>query len=324
MKYFKIDLNMNNAFLRKSLSFFQIISDYIRHLVKQLNYLGIIALGLSLGKFTNMLFLFYFSGSLGENLTTQQYKPIKENVLSSTSVSASVDPLQIIGGVLFAPEPLVEEEVEEEVPKEELKDYLLRGTVSGHFSFARAVIQVFGEKVPVKEYATWQKIGPDRILWIGREHIIVKRKDKRIKLKVGEKISQIVKESLEQEEKNKKTESKVSDKSSGDVIKKVLSRQEVNKMLLGNPAKIYKGASFGPVLENNNITGYKVYKVKSSHFFYKLGARSGDIVRKVNDYELSDTERMFELWKSMKTADRVKVELERRKKIIKYDFSIQN
>ena len=85
-----------------------------------------------------------------------------------------------------------------------------------------------------------------------------------------------------------------------------------------------EGAQFGPHLVNGRIEGYKIARVNDDHVFAKLGARSGDIIRKVNGYALSDTERMLDLWKAIRTAPEVKIELEREGKTITYDFQIRN
>ena len=110
----------------------------------------------------------------------------------------------------------------------------------------------------------------------------------------------------------------------GSAINKTISRQDVVNMMKGNASSIYKGASFGPDLKDGKITGYKIHRVKPNHLFFKLGARSGDVVRRVNGFELNDTERMFELWKSIKTAPSVNLQLERNGKLHTYNFNIIN
>ena len=72
------------------------------------------------------------------------------------------------------------------------------------------------------------------------------------------------------------------------------------------------------------LEGYKIHRVKPDHIFYDLGARSGDIIKNVNGFDLADTEKMFELWKSIKTAPRVTIDLIRGGKPVKYDFHIRN
>ncbi|MCX7632496.1 MAG: PDZ domain-containing protein, partial [Turneriella sp.] len=157
------------------------------------------------------------------------------------------------------------------------------------------------------------------IISIAQEHIWIKFNQNRYKLKIGESTTDLAQQAAAQA-----TQPGAAAPAQNTVITKVISREEVNKTILGNPAKIYEGAAFGPHLVNGKIEGYKIARVNEDHVFAKLGARSGDIIRKVNGYTLEDTERMFELWRSIKTAPQVKIEVERDGKIITYDFQIRN
>lgn len=242
-------------------------------------------------------------------------------VSTQNALNQNLDPTSIVGGILF-PNASVAAQVAgtpENTGVEDVKFKLL-GTLEGDPSFARAVLEVQANPVMTKEYGTGAKIGLTRIAYIGREHIWIKRNGQRLKIKVGESTEEVLQKAAEAPA---PTQSDAA-AASGETITKVISREEINKTILGNPAEIYKGAAFGPLVENGKITGYKIHKVVDSHVFYKLGARPGDILRKVNGYGLSDTERMFELWKSIKTAPAVQVELERNGKTLKYDFQIRN
>jgi len=77
-------------------------------------------------------------------------------------------------------------------------------------------------------------------------------------------------------------------------------------------------------LVDGKIEGYKLYQVARSHIFYSLGARGGDIIKRVNGMPLNDTEKMLEIWSSVKTATKITVDLERSGKIITYEFLIRN
>ena len=102
-----------------------------------------------------------------------------------------------------------------------------------------------------------------------------------------------------------------------------ISRTDFEKYMK-NPADLYKDARFGPNLVNGKIDGYKVYQVATSHIFYQLGARNGDIVKRVNGMPLNDTEKMLEIWAAIKNSPKVTVDLERKEKIITYEFLIRN
>ncbi len=308
----KINLNQINLshWLENIPNFFLNIPK--NRLYKMFLYASFSFLGLVSARLTNTILLYLFM----PNMQNVQASSIKVSSQNKQNIYQDTNPISILGGFFFKDIEVEETEENKETQYEEIV-YMPLATLEGHPSIARVVIQIMNSnETPIKEYKIGARLGIDIITWISRSYIWVKRNGQKIKINVDQKSSEIKLPDL-------KTQKTVTS-SSGGVVRKTLSRQEVNKTILGNPAAIYKGASFGPLVEKGNITGYKVYSVQTSHVFYKLGARSGDIIRKVNNFPLSDTERMFELWGAIKTAPQVSIELERNKKKIMYEFQIQN
>ncbi len=288
-----------------SLGYLYIAIDMLRESPRTLYYVVSVILGLGLARFTNASVLAYVMLSREKNSQVESIKKISHDILPNLN---NADSLSIIGGPVFPRVPVLEEAVGAAEPQ---FDYTVLGTIAGHPSFASVVVNLLGGEVRgTKEYGVGGKIGFDRIAWIGRGYIVVRRGEQKITINVGQNALTLSQESIQVKE-------------NGASLKKTISRQDASK-LLKNPAAIYVDASFGPVLDKGQITGYKIFKVKSSHLFYKLGARGGDIIRKVNGFELKDTERMFELWKSMKTTSDVSIDLERNGKILQYDLKIIN
>ena len=288
------------------LGYLYITIDMLKESPRTLYYVVAVIVGLGLARLTDASILAYVM--LSQQKEAFQVKSVKKKFRSILPNSNNVDSLSIIGGPVFSHAPVMEETGE---PVEAQFDYTVLGTITGHPSFASVVVKLLGGKIRgTKEYTMGGKIGSDVVAWIGREYIIVRRGEQKIKIKVGQNALAISQESTKVK-KNKNS------------LKQTISRQDASR-LLKNPAAIYKNASFGPVLEKGQITGYKIFKVNSSHIFHKLGARGGDIIRKVNGFELNDTERMFELWKSMKTTSNVAIDLERNGKILQYDLKITN
>lgn len=239
------------------------------------------------------------------------------------------DPTITVGGALFqrageaATGPGAAAAVEQPA-----KPFKLTATLEGNAEFARALIEVQGEGI--REYCTASSfcrrkececsVQSATIISIAQEHIWIKMGQGRFKMKIGQSTTDLAQQAAAAPA----TPNAPAGPTQGAVISKVISREEVNKNILGNPAKIYEGAQFGPHLVNGKIDGYKIARVNDDHVFAKLGAKSGDIIRKVNGYGLNDTERMLDLWKAIRTAPEVKIEIERDGKIITYDFQIRN
>jgi general secretion pathway protein C len=248
---------------------------------------------------------------------------------STSSEQLFSDPTITVGGALFQRAGEAAVTGAAAVVEQPAKPFKLTATLEGNPEFARALIEVQGEGT--REYCMASSycrrkecectVQGATIISIAQEHIWIKMQNNRYKLKIGQSTTDLAQQA---EAATPSAAAASPATATGQVITRVISREEVNKNILGNPAKIYEGAQFGPYLVNGKIEGYKIGRVNEDHVFAKLGAKSGDIIRRVNGYALNDTERMFELWKAIKTAPAVKVELERDGKIITYDFQIRN
>jgi len=273
------------------------------------SYLSITFFGLMGGKFTSALILFLATDYKAAQISNGVNNSLpggggRQAILREANQQVNV--MDLMNGYLFQKPPL--EAVAEETP-EELKHFILIGTLEGHISYARAVIRLIDNSEPPKEYAIGERIGPIKLIAIGREKVWVLMNGEKVKIEVGESSQQI---------------STTPTDATGDTVSVVLSRQEVNDILQGDINKIYVGAAFGPNLVNGQIDGYKIHRVNDGHIFYRLGARSGDIIKSVNGYSLTDTEQMFELWRNVKTMPRIEVVIDRAGKQMKFDFQIRN
>lgn len=199
----------------------------------------------------------------------------------------------------------------------EVDPMVVTGTISGQASFARVTLR--DKSGNSTEYSIGEKLGSFKIRSIEQHYILLRRKKFNLKVLIGESIAE-AKEKVKDKMKEEEPEEKLT---SSQTIQKVLSREDVNRKLK-DPNIIYKDARFGPHLVDGKIEGYKLYQVARSHIFYSLGARSGDIVKRVNGMPLNETEKMLEIWTSIKTASKIAVDLDRKGKIITYEFLIRN
>ncbi len=192
----------------------------------------------------------------------------------------------------------------------------ITGTLSGHWSFARVTILEKG-KQSAEEFATGETIAGYKVRSINLTHVVLDKGGSSLKVEIGQTPGEA------RAKLGAAAQGPVPTGGGGDSVRKILSRQDVNKKL-SDPTAIYKNARFGPFMENNAITGYKIYSIGNDHIFYALGARNGDVIRRVNGLPLNDTVKMLEMWNSIKTTDKVSVDVDRGGKILSYEFIIRN
>ncbi len=105
-------------------------------------------------------------------------------------------------------------------------------------------------------------------------------------------------------------------------IKQTISRAELQQKVLNNMDNALQGLRAGPHRVDGKILGYKIFRIQPSSILYKLGARNGDVVLRVNGHPIDSTEKLYKMWQSIQGESKITVDLDRGGKLINYDFSI--
>lgn len=194
----------------------------------------------------------------------------------------------------------------------DLQDLTLLGTISGPASIARALIRKKTEKES-QIFKLWNDVYGYKLIRIDNAKTYLKK---------GEKI-----EILDMFAKEQTPEAKVSagimDRS-GEPAKQNqnISRSEMQQNVMNNIDNALNGLRAGPFREDGKITGYKLFRVAPNNIFYKLGARSGDVVKRVNGHPIDSTEKLMGLWQSIQGESKITVDIERGGKLQNYNFNV--
>lgn len=204
---------------------------------------------------------------------------------------------------------------EEAVAAGNLGDFTLLGTISGPSSIARALIKKRSEKE-----AEIFKLRGDVY-----GYKLVRIDSSKVYLKTGEKVEILDMYAKDEKEQNADNRAKSkSSGSSGDAVKKqqTISRAEIQQKVFNNMDNALKGVRAGPYRVNGKIEGYKLFRVRPSNILYQLGARSGDIVKRVNGHAVDSTEKLLKMWQNIQGEGKIAVDIERGGKVHTFDFSI--
>lgn len=189
------------------------------------------------------------------------------------------------------------------------------GMIAGAPSFARVAIQKSGEN-EVSEYKTGDEVAGYRIVAIHNRSISIERGGRRLKVAVGESSGEVA------ASQPAAVSQPASDRSSEDTKKITLTRDKLLS-LMKDQSELYKN-KFAPITgDDGNVLGYRMIFIPADNFLYQLGARSGDIIRRVNGEPLNSTEKMIEFYNSIKTVDRLTVDIERAGKIVSYEIVVR-
>ncbi len=200
-------------------------------------------------------------------------------------------------------------------PAGSISELTLLGTISGPSNIARAMILKSGEKSPgvFALYKVNTDVSNDvygnKLVSIGDAKVYLEAGGQRVALELYAK---------------KVVDSKPGSQTDGDgqQINQNLSRAELKQKVFNNMDNALQGLQAGPHRVNGQIVGYRLITVRPQNIMFRLGARSGDIVKRVNGQILDSTQKLMSIWETMKNDPKITIDIERNGKNLRYDFNI--
>jgi len=101
-----------------------------------------------------------------------------------------------------------------------------------------------------------------------------------------------------------------------------IEKSLVEKVLL-NPMAVAKGARVVPSMKNGKPDGFKLYAIRPSSAFAKLGLANGDTLQSINGFELTSADKALEVYTKLRDATSLEVEVTRRGKPVTLKYSIR-
>jgi general secretion pathway protein C len=98
-----------------------------------------------------------------------------------------------------------------------------------------------------------------------------------------------------------------------DATHRTIKRDLVDKMLV-NPMAVAKGARVVPSVKDGKPEGFKLYAIRPSSIYARLGLANGDTLVKINSLELTSADKALEAYTKIRDAQRIDIEIVRRGK----------
>ncbi len=185
----------------------------------------------------------------------------------------------------------------------------LMGTITGPRSIARAMIKKRGERNP-EIFRLWSEVYGYKLIAIRSTKVYLKLNNERYVLDLFAK------------KKNEAGARRNINTGRGRSIKQSISRAEIKQKVMNNLDNAMRGLVAGPYRVNGKIVGFRLKKVRPYNILYKMGARSGDIVKRVNGHVIDSTPKLMKLWESLKNEPKITVDIERGGNLISFDLNI--
>ena len=91
---------------------------------------------------------------------------------------------------------------------------------------------------------------------------------------------------------------------------------------LGDLNKIATQARIVPSFKNGVASGFKLFSIQPGSLYASIGIENGDVIQRVNGYEMNSPEKALELYQKLKESGHVTIELERGGRVVRKEYNI--
>ncbi len=102
----------------------------------------------------------------------------------------------------------------------------------------------------------------------------------------------------------------------------VVAKKEIDNALT-NLSDLATKARIVPSFKNGVPNGFKLFSIVPDSLYAKIGIQNGDVIRKINGYEMNSPDKALEIYQKLRDANRVEVEVERRGDTVRKSYSIE-
>ncbi len=99
--------------------------------------------------------------------------------------------------------------------------------------------------------------------------------------------------------------------------------KDVVDKILENPMAVARGARIVPSIKNGKANGFKLYAIRPSSVYAKIGLMNGDTIHSINGFELTSPDKALEVYTKLRSASSLSVNATRRGKPISLSYSIK-
>jgi general secretion pathway protein C len=101
-----------------------------------------------------------------------------------------------------------------------------------------------------------------------------------------------------------------------------IEKSLVEKVLV-NPMAVAKGARVVPAMKNGKPEGFKLYAIRPTSVYAKLGLTNGDTLTSINGFELTSADKALEVYTKLREATSLELEVTRRGKPVTLKYTIR-
>ena len=78
-----------------------------------------------------------------------------------------------------------------------------------------------------------------------------------------------------------------------------------------------------PSFQNGKANGFKLFSIRPDSLYSKIGIQNGDIVQRINGYEMNSPDKALEIYSKLKDSQAITVDIVRRGKAQTMTYQIR-
>lgn len=101
-----------------------------------------------------------------------------------------------------------------------------------------------------------------------------------------------------------------------------VQRSEIDNTL-SDLNKVAMQARIVPAFKDGQAQGFKVFSIRPDSIYSRIGVQNGDVIRRINGYEMNSPEKALEVYSKLKDSSRIDIELERNGTPVKKTYNVR-
>jgi len=99
-------------------------------------------------------------------------------------------------------------------------------------------------------------------------------------------------------------------------------RAEIDKTL-SNLNDVAMQARIVPAFKDGVAQGFKLFSIRPDSIYTKIGVQNGDVLKRINGYDLNSPEKALEIYSKLKEASRIDIEIERNGASVRKTYNVR-
>ena len=99
-------------------------------------------------------------------------------------------------------------------------------------------------------------------------------------------------------------------------------KAEIDKTL-SNLNDVAMQARIVPAFKDGVAQGFKLFSIRPDSIYTKIGIQNGDVIKRINGYDLNSPEKALEIYSKLKEANRIDIEVERNGAAVRKTYNVR-